>query len=192
MSVAAKNIFLWLLSTILYSLVAWWLMGDQTLSVTATTTLLIAALCAPVTTGNTVFTIAGNAYSEGDLISLFSVYQNAKKNALAVIHVGCQNAGQDAWQGLGLTYQNVGKEAYQFIGVAYQNAGEYAGQVIGLAYQNAGMKAQHGIGFVVQYAKKYAENVICVAFWQQAGDKKRSFAVWSCIETEEDEGGKKQ
>lgn len=172
---------------------------------------ILVLLFMPFNVGGNVYTILGSARSENNIFSIFSVYQDAKKDVFAVVNVGYQNAGNTALQGLGLAYQsadnavqvagiayqNTGNNAVQVLGLAYQSASRDVGQIFGLAYQsagrdalqffglayqNAGRDADQVVGITIQFAGKSATNSLSVALWKQVGEQSMAFALWSTIE----------
>lgn len=113
-------------------------------------------LCAPFNIDGNVWTVLGNAESEGSIFSFFSLYQRAKQDAVTIFGLSYQKAGRSADTGIGASVQNAGEAAGIVIGVGvYQKSTKEAGVLLGVALlQDAGDEASMLIG---------------VAFWQNAG-----------------------
>ena len=111
---------------------------------------LIALLALPININGNVYTVAGNATAKENVISLFSLYQRAGKNAITIL------------------------------GPSYQQAGQDAVTIIGLSYQRAGEDAVTGVGFMAYQQASYMAKVpIAIALYQRVGEKTRSFAAFS-------------
>lgn len=167
----------------------------------------------PFNIGGDIWTIAGNARTNGSIYSVFSVYQDAKEDAFSLVNIGYQSAGKNTLHFIGMAYQSAGKDTNQVIGLAHQNAGNSAAQIIGIAYQNVNniavqitgiayqnsgndalqfvgiayqnsYDAKHFVGVTIQNAILEARNYAGVALWQRAGEKIKVFAVWSRLEVD--------
>lgn len=112
----------------------------------------IALLCIPFTINGNVYTVIGNARSENSIYSVFSAYQDAKKNAFAVFGVGYIGGDKDAVEaiGIGRVFSKEGF-AMQVIGIGDVGGKKEAHQIFGAGrvISEEGKAAQvFGIGYV--------------------------------------------
>lgn len=121
------NLTLFSVSVGFYNLIWFLITGKPDMGTGYLVTLVL--LCAPFNIGGNIFTILGSARNkDGDVYSLFSLYQK----------------GKDVGSVFGAFYQKAGNEAVVLFGLAgYQGAGNNVVVVIGLSgYQKAGEKAK--------------------------------------------------
>lgn len=114
---------------------------------------ILVVLCMPFNIRGNVFTVIGNAVSERNIFSLFSLYQKAGHVAFTIFGLaGYQNAGDDALFGFGFAgYQKAGHDAFVAFGLAgYQRAVNDATVALGIAgYQKAGRNAKTPVGIAI-------------------------------------------
>lgn len=166
---------------------------------------ITALLCLPLNINGNVFTVLGNVHSTDgvkNITSVFSMYQNAENNAFALASI-VQKSGNDSFSFFGSLYQNAGREAMVLAGlsifqksidsgaiilmggVVQQEAKERAAIGVGIAGRQISNKPHLYFGFAAyQYGSSAAETRFAMALFQQAGQKNRSFAVWSRLEAE--------
>src|SRR3989344_9012705 len=105
METGTENIALVVLSVFCYFIL--WIVINKALMRTPEkrdlwAVLVIVILAMPFNIGGNIWTMAGNARSEESVYSIFSVYQNAKKDAVSLVSVGYQNAGTMTTQIIGI------------------------------------------------------------------------------------------
>jgi hypothetical protein len=135
-----KNVLLWIGTTVFYFALLCAVGGPMVSSHLGLTLLIVALLCAPFNINGNIFTILGNAESEKNIFSIFSLYQRADRGAYNILGLSLyQRAGRDAYSSFGLSlYQRADEDAVNFLGLSiYQRAGRDA-YSIGLSlYQRA-------------------------------------------------------
>ena len=114
------NLWLFVLTFSTYSLVYWLLKRPQGFKSYVKRVFLLVLLTMPFNINGNVFTVIGNAESEKDVYSIFSLYQRAGDDALTFIGVSF--------------YQRARNEAVAYIGaVGYQKAGRKTSLGVALA-----------------------------------------------------------
>lgn len=120
---------------------------------------LIFLACYPWTIGENIYSLFGGVNKTDSVYSIVAVYQDAKKDAVALSGCGAQNAGEIAYQTAGIAFYQKAKQAVQGFGVSfYQKAKENAIQIIGINFcQIAGKNAVVGFGIpLYQKAKEFS------------------------------------
>lgn len=168
---------------------------------------VLALLSAPWNIRGNVWTILGNAESEGSIYSLFSLYQKAAHTAIACSGILLyQKAGDDAFCGIGvLFHQNADNDAKIAVGAAVwqeaktdatlwfgvsacQIAGRNADILVGITlFQTAGEAAFILFGIALyQNAKKQSVTMCGIAFHQNAQNKTKvglGISLWQSVST---------
>lgn len=126
---------------------AWWYIGGapEGASDYALRLGILALLSAPWNINGNIWTIIGNAESEESIFALFSFYQKAENDTLAVFGLLLyQDAGEDAYLVMGVSiWQSAVKDALVFIGsVLWQKASRDTVMFCGVIFwQRAGREA---------------------------------------------------
>lgn len=136
---------------------------------------VVALLCLPLNINGNVFTILGNAKSSKDIYSAFSLYQNAKIDAVSIFGTVFQKADRDAFVIIGIAgYQEAGHDAFLGGGLSgYQKGGNDVGAFFGIsAFQKSSGDIVNLIGLVgYQEAGKVAATLCCFAGVQNSGNE---------------------
>jgi hypothetical protein len=118
---------------------------------------IVILISIPITINGNVFSFWGG-FSEKNIYSFFSVFQDARKDAWHLFGLGfLQKAGKSAGGCFSITlFQKADEDAWQIIGLAlFQKADRYAGQLFGVIF--------------LQYAEKDAWQFIGVTLFKMSG-----------------------
>ena len=120
---------------------------------------LIAVLFLPLNINGNVFTVFGSGVSDKSFYSVFSVYQEAEGDAVAVLGSLDQEAGRDAESFVGLVgYQKAGRNALLIIGISgYQKADNFTLNAFGVNVFQNGETNTVVLGFS-GYQKSHGDN----------------------------------
>lgn len=136
---------------------------------------LVALLCLPLNINGNVFTMLGNAQSDKNTLSLFSVYQKAERDTVSLFGSIAQFAGNNAIVAIGIAgWQEANNEAIIGFGLnGYQKSNKDAG---GFVLISGYQESKEGTTINVigatgyQKASKSAGVLCCLVGRQDAGE----------------------